>query len=131
MLSALSLPPSQESCIEFLSNTQQIEKQATPIKTRLESYQRSSPPPIYEARDQLSSRAQVMLTSFALMQSKIDNLREAKKALHICRKKKRKATWSDRALSISEVQALVTLMPIYRSWSKAQDAKAKEDSIKM
>jgi len=103
-----SLPLSQESwCTKTPSNTQEADKQAILIKKRLERHQSSSPTPIHEALSQLAKGAQVMGTSAALMQSQITALQQANEAMHIRRKKRRKAIQSDHALSVSEVQAMV------------------------
>jgi hypothetical protein len=101
-----SLPLSQESwCTKTPSNTQEVEKQATLIKKRLERHQSSSPTPIVEALDQLAKGAQIIATSAALMQSQVTALQQANKAMHVRRKRKRKAIQSDHALSVGEVHA--------------------------
>ena len=103
-----SLPLSQESWYtKTPSNTQEVDKQTTLIKKRLERHQSSSPTPIYEALSQLAKGAQIMATSAALMQSQVIALQQANKAMHIRRKRKRKAIQSDHALSVGEVQAMV------------------------
>ncbi len=103
-----SLPPSQESwCTKTPSNTQEVDKQATLIKKRLERHQSSSPTPIYEVLDQLAKGAQIMATSAALVQSQISALQHANEAMHIRRKRKRKVIRSDHALSVNEVQTTI------------------------
>jgi hypothetical protein len=47
-----------------------------------------------------------MAASAALMQSQVTALQQANKAMHVRRKRKRKAIQSDHALSVSEVQAM-------------------------
>jgi hypothetical protein len=103
-----SLPLSQESWYtKTPSNTQEVEKQATLIKKRLERHQSSSPTPIVEALGQLAKGAQIMAASAALMQSQVTALQQANEAMHERRKRKRKAIQSDHALSVAEGQALV------------------------
>jgi hypothetical protein len=103
-----SLPLSQESwCTKTPSNTQEVEKQATLIKKRLERHQSSSPTPIVEALSQLSKGAQIMAASAALMQSRVTALQQANEAMHKRRTRKRKAIQSDCALSVAEGQAMV------------------------
>jgi hypothetical protein len=108
VLESLSLPSSQESwCIKTPKNTQEVDKQTTLIKKRLEIHQSSLPTPIYEALSQLSKGVQIMAASTALMQSQITALQQANEAIHTRRKRKRKAIQSDCALSVAEVQATV------------------------
>lgn len=108
VLRSPSLPLSQESWYtKTPRNTQEVDKQTTLIKKRLERHQSSSPTPIFEALNQLAKGAQIMAASAALMQSQVIALQEANKAMHIRRKRKRKALKSDNALSVSEVQATV------------------------
>jgi hypothetical protein len=108
VLESLSLPSSQESwCTKTPKNTQEVDKQTTLIKKRLERHQSSSPTPIYEALSQLSKGAQIMAASTALMQSQITALQQANEAMHTRRTRKRKAIQSDCALSVAEVQATV------------------------
>ena len=108
-----SQPLSQESwCAKTPSNTREVDKQATLIKRRLERHQSSSPTPIYEALSQLAKGAQVMGTSAALMQAQIATLQKANEAMHVRRKRTRKALVSDKALSVSEVQAMVEQEPV-------------------
>jgi hypothetical protein len=76
------------------------------IKKRLERHQSSSPTPIVEALNQLSKGAQVMAASTALLQAQITTLQKANEAMHVRRKRTRKALVSDTALSVSEVQAM-------------------------
>ena len=103
-----SPPLSQESwCTKTPSNTQEVDKQATLTKKRLERHKSSSPTPIYEALNQLVKGAQIMATSAALVQSQVAALQQANEAMHIRRKRKRKALQSDHALSVHEVQAMV------------------------
>ena len=72
---SLSLPLSQESwCTKTPSNTQEVEKQATLIKKRLERHQSSLPTPIVKALNQLAKGAQIMAASAALMQSRVTAL---------------------------------------------------------
>jgi hypothetical protein len=74
---SLSLPLSQESWYtKTLSNTQEVEKQATLIKERLERHQSSSLTPIVEALGQLAKGAQIMAASAALMQSQVTAKKE-------------------------------------------------------
>jgi hypothetical protein len=106
VLESLSLPSSQESwCTKTPKNTQEVDKQTTLIKKRLERHQSSSPTPIYEALSQLSKGAQIMAASTAIMQSQITALQQANEAMHTRRTRKRKAIQSDCALSVAEVQA--------------------------
>jgi len=98
-----SLPLSQESwCAKSPSNTKEVDKQATLIKQRLERHQSSSPTPIIEALNQLSKGAQVMAASTALLQAQITTLQKANEAMHIRRKRTRKALVSDKALSVGK-----------------------------
>ena len=104
---SLSQPSSQESwCAKTPSNTKEVDKQTTLIKQRLERHQSSSPTPIVEALNQLSKGAQVMAASTALLQAQITTLQKADKAMHVRRKRTRKALVLDKALSVSEVQAM-------------------------
>jgi hypothetical protein len=104
---SLSQPLSQESwCAKTLSNTKEVDKQTTLIKQRLERHQSSSPTPILEALDQLSKGAQVMAAFAALQQAQITTLQKANEAMHVRRTRTRKALVSDKALSVSEVQAM-------------------------
>ncbi len=104
----LRLPLSPESWnAKTPSNSQEVDKQTTLIKKRLERHQSSSPTPIHEALNQLAKGAQVMAASTARMQSQITALQQANEAMHIRRKRKRKAIRSDYALSGSEVQAII------------------------
>ena len=48
-----------------------------------------------------------MAASTALLQGQITTLQKANKATHVRRKRKRKALVLDKALSVSEVQAIV------------------------
>jgi len=48
-----------------------------------------------------------MAASAALLQAQITTLQEANDAMHVRRKRTRKALVSDKALSVSEVQAIV------------------------
>jgi len=103
-----SLPLSQESWhAKTPSNTKEVDKQATLIKQRLERHQSSSPTPIIEALNQFSKGAQIMAASAALLQAQITTLQKANDAMHVRRKRTRKALVSDKALSVSEVQAIV------------------------
>jgi len=78
-----SLPLSQESWYtKTPSNTQEVEKQATLIKKRLERHQSSSPTPIVEALGQLAKGAQIMAASAALMQSQVTALQQANEAMY-------------------------------------------------
>lgn len=75
VLECLSLPSSQESWYtKTPRNTQEVDKQATLIKKRLERHQSSSPTPIYEALEQLAKGAQIMAASAAVMQSQVTTL---------------------------------------------------------
>jgi hypothetical protein len=104
---SLSQPSSQESwCAKTPSNTKEVDKQTTLIKQRLERHQSSSPTPILEALDQLSKGAQVMAAFAALQQAQITTLQKANEAMHVRRTRTRKALVSDKALSVSEVQAM-------------------------
>lgn len=108
-----SLPLSQESWYaKTPSNTKEVDKQATLIKQRVERHQSSSPTPILDALYQLSKGAQVMAASTALLQGQITTLQKANEAMHIRKKRKRKALISDKALSGSEVQAIVEQEPV-------------------
>jgi hypothetical protein len=62
--------------------------------------------PIVEALNQLSQGAQVMAGSTALLQAQTTTLQKANEAMHIRRKRTRKALVSDNALSVGEVQAV-------------------------
>jgi len=87
-----SLPLSQESWYaKTPSNTKEVDKQATLIKQRVERHQSSSPTPILDALYQLSKGAQVMAASTALLQGQITTLQKANEAMHIRKKRKRKA----------------------------------------
>jgi hypothetical protein len=83
-----------------------VDKQTTLIKQKLERHQSSSPTPILEALDQLSKGAQVMAAFAALQQAQITTLQKANEAMHARRTRTRKALVSDKALSVSEVQAM-------------------------
>lgn len=108
LLQAQSLPCSQESWhAKTPSNTTEVGKQTTLIQHRLQRHQSSSPTPILSALTQLSKGAQIMATSAALMQSQVQALQQANKAMHVRRQRKRKAIQSDRALSVGEVQAII------------------------
>jgi citrate synthase len=108
VLESPSLPSSQESwCTKTPKNTQEVDKQTTLIKKRLERYQNSLPTPIVEALEQLAKGARIMAASAALMQSQVTALQQANEAMNERRKRKRKAIQSDRALSVAEVQATV------------------------
>jgi type VI protein secretion system component VasK len=105
VLMSSSQPSSQESWYaKTLSNTKEVDKQTTLIKQRLEGHQSSSPTPIVEALNQLSKGAQVMAASTALLQAQITTLQKANKAMHVRRKRTRKALVSDTALSVGKVQ---------------------------
>jgi hypothetical protein len=107
VLRSSSQPLSQESCCaKTPSNTKEVDKQATLIKQRLERHQSSSPTPILEALNQLSKGTQVLAASTALLQTQITTLQRANEAMHVRRKRTRKALISDNALSVSEVQAM-------------------------
>jgi prefoldin subunit 5 len=80
-----------------------VDKQTTLIKQRLERHQSSSLTPIVEALNQLSKGAQVMAASIALLQAQITTLQKANEAMHVRRKRTRKALVSGTALSVSEV----------------------------
>jgi hypothetical protein len=61
VLESLSPPSSQESwCTKTPKYTEEVDKQTTLIKKRLERHQSSSPTPIYEALSQLAKGAQFM-----------------------------------------------------------------------
>jgi hypothetical protein len=108
VLESPSPSSSQESwCTKTPKDTHEVDKQTTLIKKRLERHQSSSPTPIYEALSQLSKGAQIMAASAALMQSQINALEQANEAMHVRRKRKRKAIKSAHALSVGEVQAMV------------------------
>ncbi len=108
VLRSPSLPLSQESWhAKTPTNTKEVDKQATLIKQRLERHQSSSPTPILEALHQLSKGAQVMAASTALLHAQITTLQKANEAMHVRRKRTRKASVSDKALSVGEVQAMV------------------------
>jgi hypothetical protein len=75
VLESPSLPSSQELWYtKTPKNTEEVDKQTTLIKKRLERHQSSSPTPIYEALSQLSKGAQIMATSTALLQSLVTAL---------------------------------------------------------
>jgi hypothetical protein len=76
------------------------------IKQRLERHQSSSPTPIVKALNQLSKGAQVMAALTALLQAQITTLQKANEAMHIRRKRTRKALVSDTVLSVGEVQTI-------------------------
>jgi len=104
VLISLSQPSSQESWYtKTLSNTKEVDKQTTLIKQRLKRYQSSSPTPILKALNQLSKGAQVMAAFAALQQAQITTLQKANKAIHVRRKRTRKALVSDTTLSVSKV----------------------------
>ena len=102
VLRSPSRPLSQDSWhAKTSSNTKEVDKQATLVKQRLERHHSSSPTPILEALDQLSKGAQVMAASTALLQAQITTLQKANEAMHIRRKRTRKALVSDNALSVN------------------------------
>jgi hypothetical protein len=75
VLRSPSQPSSQESwCTKTLKNTQEVEKQTTLIKKRLERHQSSSLTPIYKALSQLSKGVQIIATLAALIQSRVTAL---------------------------------------------------------
>ena len=105
-----SSPPhslSEESwCQRTPHNTNEVDKQATLIKQRLERHQSSSPTPIIEALNQLSKGAQIMATQAALLQTQIATLQQANQALQINRRQPRKAMKATRAVEVGEVLAI-------------------------
>jgi hypothetical protein len=108
VVDSFSLPSSQQSwCAKTPKNAKEVDQQTTLIKRRLERYQSSSPTPIYEALSQLAKGAQIMATSAALMQSQVSALQQANKAMHVRRKRKRRAIQSDHELLVGEAQATI------------------------
>jgi formylmethanofuran dehydrogenase subunit E len=83
-----------------------VDKQTTLIKQRLKRHQSSSPTLILKALNQLSKGAQVMAAFAALQHAQITTLQKANEAMHVRRTRTRKALVSDKALSVSEVQAM-------------------------
>jgi len=101
-------PPSQGSwCAKTPKTTQEVSRQATLIKRRLERHQSSSPTPIFEALNQLSKGAEMIATSAALLQSRVIELEAANTAMHIRKSRKRKTIISGEALSVQAMQQLV------------------------
>ena len=101
-------PPSERSWqAQTPSNSQQVEKQATLIKKKLQRHQSSSPSPIFDALDQLSKGAQILATSVALLGSQVASLQQANQDFHQRRKRTRRALKTIANISVTEAQELV------------------------
>ena len=85
-------------------NAQETRSQSDFIKTRISSYQNSSPASVLVAVDQLTKGATAVMHQVALLQSEVSSLRKANEALSKRRKAKRTRIQLGGALTVQDAQ---------------------------
>ncbi|EAQ88448.1 hypothetical protein CHGG_05067 [Chaetomium globosum CBS 148.51] len=100
-----SLPGTAQPWVSMTPyNTQETRSQSDFIKTRISSYQNSSPASVLVAVDQLTKGATAVMHQVALLQSEVSSLRKANEVLSKRRKAKRTRIQLGGALTVQDAQ---------------------------